>query len=69
MWVNKDSGQFTFPFFEALDAYWPGLLVSTYNNVFKLSLIQLLEYRWGIDTICRNSPEPLHDMAVTWRSS
>ena len=30
MWVNKDSGKFTFPFFEALDSYWPGLLVS-YN--------------------------------------
>lgn len=29
MWVNKDSGKFTFPYFEALDAYWPGLLVIT----------------------------------------
>ena len=28
MWVNKDSGKFTFPYFEALDAYWPGLLVN-----------------------------------------
>lgn len=26
LWVNKDSGKFTFPYFEALDAYWPGLL-------------------------------------------
>lgn len=28
LWVNKDTGKVTFPFFEALDAYWPGLLVS-----------------------------------------
>ena len=28
LWVNKDNGKVTFPFFEALDAYWPGLLVS-----------------------------------------
>ena len=33
MWVNKDSGKFTFPYFEALDAYWPGLLVSTTDIV------------------------------------
>jgi mannosidase alpha-like ER degradation enhancer 2 len=26
IWVNKDNGKMTLPYFEALDAYWPGLL-------------------------------------------
>ena len=28
IWINKDTGKMTFPHFEALDAYWPGVLVS-----------------------------------------
>lgn len=26
-WVNKDLGKRSLPFIEALDAYWPGVMV------------------------------------------
>ena len=29
VWVDKDSGKVSFPYYQALDSYWPGLLVIT----------------------------------------
>ena len=39
--VNMEKGTFTFPDFVALDAYWPGLLVSYVDTQFTSSLVSL----------------------------
>ena len=36
VWVHMDKSAITLPVFQSLDAYWPGLQVSTftYKNIF-----------------------------------
>lgn len=29
VWVDKENGKVSYPYYEALDSYWPGLLVIT----------------------------------------
>ncbi len=44
LWVNMEKGTFTFPQFVALDAYWPGLLVSHVDT--QIMLTHSLHRRW-----------------------
>ena len=31
LWVNMDSGKVTLPIFQSLEAYWPGVQVTTFS--------------------------------------